>query len=410
MASPIGPISSPEVDAALDSLLNSSTFSKAFVLRQLLKYLWDHRHESLDEYTIAIHALGRKPDFDPKSDSAVRVTMARLRAKLKEFYESEGKHCRLSVWIPKNGYDLEYRLLENTNTEPPAVQLPTRPTREFLWLSLAVALAAALVWALLFRTPSLTTTQQNTSAPPLPAFWASIFAGEPRVTLVLPDTTFLTWKNRTHAVGDVTVDAFSSWNESGLLKAIVSEFGKPESAGSYLPVEDALANLQLSQYLARFGNPVRVVSTRGLSVDSFLGTNVILTGLPETSYQLKSKLRPLDFQIDTGGASIKNLKPQPGEPNSFQNDTPTPNRLRSHAIFAVLPGRTANTRTVVLAAANPLNFLPLLNSTGPLNDIHRNWKSIGSPTYFQSVVESITEGESVLRIRFLDFRPFQSNN
>jgi hypothetical protein len=409
MASPIGPISSPEVDAALDSLLNSATFSKAFVLRQLLKYLWDHRHESLDEYTIAIHALGRKPDFDPKSDSAVRVTMARLRAKLKEFYESEGKNCRLSVWIPKNGYDLEYRLLENTSPEAPAAQPPPRPTREYLWLGIALALAAALVWAVLFRTPN-TTTQQNSSAPPLPAFWAGIFAGEPRVTLVLPDTTFLTWKNRTHAVGDVTVDAFSSWNESSLLKAIVSEFGKPDGAGSYLPVEDALANLQLSQYLARFGNPVRVVSTRGLSVDSFLGTNVILMGLPETSYQLKSKIRPLDFQIDTGGASIRNLTPKPGEPSTFPNDTPTPNRLRSHAIFAVIPGRTPNTRTVVLAAANPLSFLPLLNSTLPLIDIERNWKSNGSPTYFQSVVESITEGESVLRIRFIAFRPFQPNN
>ena len=74
-------------DKALDDLIgqvaDSETFRTAPVMRSLLLYLWKNQGEQISEYAIAVDALGRSPEFDPKTDSTVRVQVARLRTKLK---------------------------------------------------------------------------------------------------------------------------------------------------------------------------------------------------------------------------------------------------------------------------------------------------------------------------------------
>ncbi len=61
-------------------------------MRTWRAHLWARRGETLDEYSIAVSALGRRADFDPRTDSAVRLNMARIRGKLKEYYDSEGQN------------------------------------------------------------------------------------------------------------------------------------------------------------------------------------------------------------------------------------------------------------------------------------------------------------------------------
>jgi len=144
------PMSSPpsasqaELAAAFDAILKSETFSKAYAIRSVLRYLWDHRDSAVDEYSIAVHALSRRPDFDPKMDSAVRVSMSRLRSKLKEFYDSEGRDCGLLLWIPRHGFELEYQL--TNRSQPAGVALPASPSarRAFLLPLLTADLTAAI--------------------------------------------------------------------------------------------------------------------------------------------------------------------------------------------------------------------------------------------------------------------------
>ncbi len=45
----------------------------------------------LKEYVIGTEVYDRKPPYHPSQDSIVRTEARRLRAKLKEYYESEGK-------------------------------------------------------------------------------------------------------------------------------------------------------------------------------------------------------------------------------------------------------------------------------------------------------------------------------
>src|SRR5271168_121294 len=95
-------------DGLIRQVAESETFRTAPVMRALLVYLWEHQGQPVSEYAIATEALGRAPSFDPKSDSTVRVQVARLRAKLKEFLEDAGESFPLRLTLPRGGHELHW--------------------------------------------------------------------------------------------------------------------------------------------------------------------------------------------------------------------------------------------------------------------------------------------------------------
>lgn len=97
-----------EERAELEAVLSSEAFQRAPTLAQLLAYIGgkylDGQAESIKEYNIAVEALGRPPDFDQKKDSIVRVEAHRLRKRLKEYYETEGKDHAIRIELPAGAY------------------------------------------------------------------------------------------------------------------------------------------------------------------------------------------------------------------------------------------------------------------------------------------------------------------
>jgi Malectin domain len=75
------------------------------------------RSEEIKEYSIALEALGRPSDFDPKKDSIVRVEAHRLRKRLEEYYKGPGAGHVLHVVIPSGQYRPQFVLREAANTE-----------------------------------------------------------------------------------------------------------------------------------------------------------------------------------------------------------------------------------------------------------------------------------------------------
>ena len=92
----------------IQRILQSPSFRNALTLQQLLQYLatraLDANSEPIKEYTIGVEAFGRPQDFDPKTDTIVRVQVHRLKQKLREYYESEGRRDPIVVEIPKEQY------------------------------------------------------------------------------------------------------------------------------------------------------------------------------------------------------------------------------------------------------------------------------------------------------------------
>lgn len=123
-------VSRNEENCALETVLASEAFAKSQSLARLLSYLcgkyFDGRACDLKEYNIGVEVLGRPADFDPTSNSVVRVDVHRLREKLKKHYETEGLHDPVVIVLEPGKYT-PYFL---ARSEVPAQLAPqgTRPS------------------------------------------------------------------------------------------------------------------------------------------------------------------------------------------------------------------------------------------------------------------------------------------
>jgi hypothetical protein len=147
----------------LQAVLQSGILEKAPNLRHFLEYVAEQyfagKTEQIKEYNIAVQALHRHEQFDPQSDTIVRVTAHTLRKKLEQYYASEGSDHSVQVRLPAGKYVLQFerseqarpRSLDARITSPSLKEAGRttarikRPSR-ILWASLAVAGATVLLW------------------------------------------------------------------------------------------------------------------------------------------------------------------------------------------------------------------------------------------------------------------------
>jgi serine/threonine-protein kinase len=112
----------------LDRILASQVFGGSDRLRAFLRFIVDKhlsgRGEDLKEYLVAVEVYGRKPSFDPKADAIVRVEATRLRARLKQYYQTEGTRDALVIEMPKGSYAPAFQPREAAREGRSIVVLP----------------------------------------------------------------------------------------------------------------------------------------------------------------------------------------------------------------------------------------------------------------------------------------------
>ena len=92
------------------------------LLRYLTEQALNGRDRELKEYGIGVDVLERGSDFDPRTDTIVRVQARRLRAKPDDYYRREGTSDRIVVTVPKARYAVECEM-------PQAVRLAIHGAR-----------------------------------------------------------------------------------------------------------------------------------------------------------------------------------------------------------------------------------------------------------------------------------------
>lgn len=114
--------------AEVSVVLASPLFQRAAGISQVLRYLsqmyFEGRSAEVKEYTIAVEALGRKPDFDPQSNAIVRVDLYHLRKRLQKYYETEGKNHAIHIQLPVGSYAPEF--IHKGNEQPPQPEARAR--------------------------------------------------------------------------------------------------------------------------------------------------------------------------------------------------------------------------------------------------------------------------------------------
>ena len=156
--SPPHEISADSVRSELEKILSSHGFVNAERLSRFLRYAVEEhlngQTDKLKESLLGIDVFGRKPSYDPRIDAVVRTEAVKLRARLKEYYESEGREDAVIIDLPKGGYVPLFRLREqppkeHLEPEAPVAAIATSALpaahHDKLWLKSAIAAAFVVV-------------------------------------------------------------------------------------------------------------------------------------------------------------------------------------------------------------------------------------------------------------------------
>src|SRR5271156_6918075 len=110
------------IRATLDKILSSPGFATAERLTRFLRYTVEEtlngQTDKLKESLLGIDVFGRKPTYDPRVDAVVRTEAVKLRARLRDYYESEGREDEVIIDLPKGGYIPAFRFREKEPVEP----------------------------------------------------------------------------------------------------------------------------------------------------------------------------------------------------------------------------------------------------------------------------------------------------
>ncbi len=387
-----------ECERQIQRILRSATFRNASMLQQLLQFLaakaFDHGSESLKEYTIGVEALSRPQDFDPKTDTIVRVQIHRLRQKLKEYYDSDGSRDPVLVDIPKGHYvpsfeaaapdaELDHHapsvldarvsvaasFLGNGGqakaapaTEVPA-EFPAQPRigRIFLVLAAAAAVFAAGFWIGDIRrhraeknASALAAETAARQADPVRAFWTSLLGNDTSPVIAYPDAVFLLddsndlFRFRRGASDDrgALVDPHVA-QQYASNPALVARAGQLYYENAYFGAGDAKGLAILTNLFGQMGIKPIIKPSREITPDDLKQHNVIMLGSSFQNFAVAQLTNTGDFsfrnpdtRLEEWRGMIVNAHPRPNEAPIYRTERdPVTQVLKTdYSLVTIQPG------------------------------------------------------------------------
>lgn len=154
-------VSAEMAEAALEKILASPGFANAERLSRFLSFAVRETlaggADKLKESMLGVEVFRRKPTYDPRMDAVVRTEAVKLRARLKEYYESEGREDAVRIDLPKGAYVARFSVreadpVEAADAAPASVEPPSGEERSMRGVAIAgsivvLALAAAAVYS-----------------------------------------------------------------------------------------------------------------------------------------------------------------------------------------------------------------------------------------------------------------------
>ena len=109
-----------EIRTQLEKIVGSPDFQNASRLREFLRFVvnegLDGRADNLKAYTIGIEVFDRPDNFDPITDTIVRVNAGKLRRALERYYLGPGRQDKILISIPKGRYIPVFQIQEFEQT------------------------------------------------------------------------------------------------------------------------------------------------------------------------------------------------------------------------------------------------------------------------------------------------------
>lgn len=350
------PVDSRQFSQQIDHIMKSHSLRGAESLSRLLHYCakqsLEHPDELLKEYQIAREVYGRGPDFDPQSDSCVRVQAGRLRLKLAEYYATEGANDPVVVKLPKGGYHLifEARPVAADSHSGTSAERPDRSSSiSALWrFALVASLMCLLVSLAVVRSllrdrkstdPSVASAHELRAAPtPLAEFWKPFASSEEEPWVIYSNAAFVGRPETGMRYYDARKDAGSTMYDH------------------YTGVGEVLAIHDLDEAFAELGRHIRVKRGSLFSLDDVRNANLIFVGSPSENLSLQDIPTSQEFvfqRVPTGprkgDLEIVSKHPNAGESASYIASPSGSPITEDYAVVIFVPGATSERVVLILA-------------------------------------------------------------
>jgi hypothetical protein len=379
--------------------LHGSDNLKAF-LRFIVGKSIENQESQLKEYVIATEVFGRGSDFDSRVDSVVRVQAGRLRTKLHEYYETEGKADRVILVLPKgqyipvfscaqkseepDGYDgsgavsnqsqspgmaQAVEINSSTRIATPARDVapagaaminatrvidPKMALRRWRIAAIAFALISVMVSGLAFfyraraveisesvegRARADNNALDRREVEPL---WGDLLRSSEPILVVYSNTLFQ------GTVEDgmklfKPLDAPGSSLGSPSIPQSVTEQSKEPVTELYTGIGEVMGSYFLGDFFARLGHASRVKRSLLLTWEDLKTENIVVLGSPAENFFLRDLPQKQDFIFkpmpdDNGNKSfgIINANPHPGEHRRYLAKQDGPSRSQISEDLAVV--------------------------------------------------------------------------
>jgi len=326
----------------IERLAHSDLLHGSESLCKLLRYLAKHALEEpgvrLKEYQIATEVFGRPADFDPQSDSMIRVQAGRLRAKLHEYYATAGADDAIIVDLPKGSYHLEFHRQAKDKSKAHSLAIPRSAASadSRIWkiataLSL-VLLLAGVMFAIVFFAG-------HHSAEPAPAkgeadapaefreLWKPFIAGPREPWVIFSNAQFV------------------GRPETGMRYRNPSSDPDEPLLDHYTGVGEVLAVHELDRVFGLLGHQLRVKRGSLFSLDDVRNNDLIFVGSPSENLTLTEIPTAHEFIFQRvndgprkGDLGIVNVHPRAGEPTLFLASPYGAPLTEDYAVIAFMPG------------------------------------------------------------------------
>ena len=384
---PLAEPSLEEKQEELNRILQSRVFHGSGIVMTLLEYLARHSIEDpeaqVKEYTIALEVFGRGSEFNPNTNSIVRVQARRLRAKLQEYYENEGKSDRVLIELPKGHYKVTYSYAEpkgdsdrgdearaETGTLQPAAQPQAAPepherkvdiTKAVLIAMIAILSVAVILLALPYANANKQTqaTALSDVGADYELVWAPFLKTNDKTLMVLSNPAVYRFLNNSDAeVAEKNslqiTPEHAEMLEKVLDDTLVMKQGRTPrlvlTTTTYTGIGEAIGLYHLTDLFRSSGKEVTVKQSRTVSAEDLKNRNVIVLGSVWVNDWVEKLPVKEDF-VYTVNASIENKAPLSGEQREYKPgyNSQTGRAEIDYAIITVKPGVTEEHRLMILS-------------------------------------------------------------
>ena len=344
----------------IDNIIRSHSLRGSESLCKLLQYLAKqslyHPDAPLKEYQIATEVYGRPTDFDPQSDSTIRVQAGRLRVKLAEYYAGEGAADPILVKIPKGSYHLtfEARAIEPQHqalsvppreAPPPSVVVEATPARwrvAFILLLVgfitSLVVLGSLLWTRKKSEPAIAASSAPRAVGPLAALWRPFASGEEEPWVIFSNA------------------AFVGRPETGMRYYNSRQDSKIAVFDHYTGVGEVLAIHALDDVFGTLGRRIRVKRGSLFTLDDVKNNNLIFVGSPSENLSLLDIPGTQEFVFQRvvsgprqGDLSIVNKHPKPGESSAYLASPSGASLTEDYSVVGLVPGMESGRYVMILA-------------------------------------------------------------